>query len=106
MLRFLRNDPRNKNFKGRLQVIDKFAYTISTRQVRVPDSEIVNLSNWKYIYLTERECFNLIGFDDEDFDKLGAIYPQKKEKLSSILFKRVGNSMVVSCDWIYMYLDL
>ena|GEM_PF-7112241 len=30
MLRFLRNDPRNKNFKGRLQVIDKFAYTIST----------------------------------------------------------------------------
>lgn len=38
MLRFLRNDPKNKNFKGRLMIIDKFAYTISTKQVRVPNS--------------------------------------------------------------------
>lgn len=96
MLRFLRNDPQNKNFKGRLQVIDKFAYTISTRQVRVPNSGIVDLGNGKYRYLTERECFRLMGFDDEDFDKLRTIYPQKKGKMSSILYKHAGNSIVVN----------
>ncbi len=96
MLRFLRNDPKNKNFKGRLMIIDKFAYTISTKQVRVPNSGVIDLGNGKYRYLTERECFRLMGFDDEDFDKLRAIYPQRKGKLSSILYKQAGNSIVVN----------
>lgn len=37
-----------------------------------------------------------MGFDDEDFDKLRAIYPQRKGKLSSILYKQAGNSIVVN----------
>lgn len=96
MLRFLRNGPKNKNFKGRLMIIDKFAYTISTKQVRVPNSGVIDLGNGKYRYLTERECFRLMGFDDEDFDKLRTIYPQRKGKLSSILYKQAGNSIVVN----------
>ena len=96
MLRHIRGNPKNNNFRGRLKVIDKFAYTISTKQVRIPNSGIIDLSNGKYRYLTERECFRLMGFDDEDFNRLKAIYPGRKGKLSSILYKQAGNSIVVN----------
>lgn len=96
MLRYIRGKPKNNNFRGRLKVIDKFAYTISTKQVRIPNSGIIDLGNGKYRYLTERECFRLMGFDDEDFNKLKAIYPGRKGKLSSILYKQAGNSIVVN----------
>ena len=96
MLRYIRGKPKNNNFRGRLKVIDKFAYTISTKQVRIPNSGIIDLSNGKYRYLTERECFRLMGFDDENFNRLKAIYPGRKGKLSSILYKQAGNSIVVN----------
>ena len=96
MLSHIRGDPKNNHFKGRLKVIDKFAYTISTKQVRIPNSGIIDLGNGKYRYLTERECFRLMGFNDEDFNKLKAIYPGRKGKLSSILYKQAGNSIVVN----------
>ena len=64
--------------------------------MRIPNSEIIDLSNGKYRYLTERECFRLMGFDDKDFNKLKAIYPGRKGKLSSILYKQAGNSIVVN----------
>lgn len=96
MLRYIRGEPKNNNFRGRLKVIDKFAYTISTKQVRIPNSGIIDLGNGKYRYLTERECFRLMGFDDEDFNKLKSIYPGRKGKLSSILYKQAGNSIVVN----------
>lgn len=81
MLSHIRGDPKNNHFKGRLKVIDKFAYTISTKQVRIPNSGIIDIGNDKYRYLTERECFRLMGFDDEDFNKLKAIYPKKKREI-------------------------
>ena len=85
ILRYIRGEPKNNNFRGRLKVIDKFAYTISTKQVRIPNSGIIDLCNGKYRYLTERECFRLMG-----------IYPGRKGKLSSILYKQAGNSIVVN----------
>lgn len=96
MLRYLSGNPKNKNFKGRLKIIDKYAYTISTKQVRVPNSGLVDIGNSKYRYLTERECLRLMGFDDEDFDKIRAIYPKRSGKTSSILYKQAGNSIVVN----------
>lgn len=95
MLSHIRGDPKNNHFKGRLKVIDKFAYTISTKQARIPNSGIIDIGNGKYRYLTERECFRLMGFDDEDFDTLRAIYKQRKGTTSSILYKQAGNSIVV-----------
>ena len=95
MLKYIKGEPKNNNFKGRLKVIDTFAYTISTKQVRIPNSGIIDLGNNKYHYLTERECFRLMGFDDEDFDKLRNIYKQRKGTTSSILYKQAGNSIVV-----------
>ena len=96
MLRYLSGNPKNKNFKGRLKIIDKYAYTISTKQVRVPNSGLVDIGNGKYRYLTERECLRLMGFDDEDFDNIRAIYSKRPGKTSSILYKQAGNSIVVN----------
>lgn len=96
MLRYLSGNPKNKNFKGRLKVIEKYAYTISTKQVRVPNSGLVDIGNSNYRYLTERECLRLMGFDDEDFDKTRAIYQKRPGKTSSILYKQAGNSIVVN----------
>lgn len=39
-------------------------------------------------YLTEKECFRLMGFDDIDFEKI-------KDTKSSYLYKKAGNSIVV-----------
>ena len=95
MLKHIQGIPKNNHFKGRLKVIDTFAYTISTKQVRIPNSGIIDLGNNKYRYLTERECFRLMGFDDEVFNKLRSIYKQRKGTTSSILYKQAGNSIVV-----------
>ena len=96
MLCYLRGQPKNKNFKGKLNVIDKYAYTITTKQVRIPNSGIVDLKNGKYRYLTEKECFRLMGFDEEDFEKLRTVFPERKGMTSSILYKQAGNSIVVN----------
>ncbi|QWQ39563.1 DNA (cytosine-5-)-methyltransferase [Gemella sp. zg-570] len=95
MLKYIQDDKSNKKFKGRLNIVQEFCYTISTKQMRIPNAGIVDLKNGKYRYLTERECFRLMGFSDDDFNKLREIYPEKENKTSSILYKQAGNSIVV-----------
>lgn len=36
-----------------------------------------------------------MGFDDDDFNKLKAIYPDQPNKTNSALYKQAGNSIVV-----------
>lgn len=95
MLEVLNYEPSSKKFKGKLKILKDHAYTISTKQVRVPNAGIIDIGCGKYRYLTERECFRLMGFDDEDFYILRSIYPQRKGTTSSILYKQAGNSIVV-----------
>lgn len=49
--------------------------------------------------LTPRECWRLMGFSDEDFDKaskaLNDTFYNGKDKSSSQLYKQAGNSIVV-----------
>lgn len=94
MLKFL-NKGIDNSFKGRLKVIKDFSYTISTKQMRVPNSGIIDIGNGKYRYLTERECLRLMGFDDCDIDKLEEVHPRRKNCTSSKLYKQAGNSIVV-----------
>jgi len=94
MLKFL-NKSIDNSFRGRLKVIKDFSYTISTKQMRVPNSGIIDIGNGKYRYLTERECLRLMGFDDCDIDKLEKVHPRRKNCTSSKLYKQVGNSIVV-----------
>ena len=94
MLKFL-NKGIDNSFRGRLKVIKDFSYTISTKQMRVPNSGIIDIGNGKYRYLTERECLRLMGFDDCDIDKLEEVHARRKNCTSSKLYKQAGNSIVV-----------
>lgn len=94
MLKFL-NKGIDNSFRGRLKVIKDFSYTISTKQMRVPNSGIIDIGNGQYRYLTERECLRLMGFDDSDIDKLEEVHPRRKNCTSSKLYKQAGNSIVV-----------
>lgn len=52
---------------------------------------ICDTSNLKIRKLTPRECWRLMGFSDEDFDKV-------KDYISDTqLYKQAGNSIVVNC---------
>ncbi|MFY0744780.1 DNA cytosine methyltransferase [Solibacillus silvestris] len=89
--------PGNKptgSFKRLLDQIDSFAYTITTRQDRCPNSGVIRLENNKYRYLTERECWRLMGFDDEDFDAALKEHPATSG-MNRTLYHQSGNSIVV-----------
>lgn len=89
--------PGNKptgNFKRLLDQIDDFAYTITTRQDRCPNSGVIHLKDNKYRYLTERECWRLMGFDDEDFDAALKEHPTTSG-MNRTLYHQSGNSIVV-----------
>lgn len=83
-------------FSTTVRIIKDHVHTISTEQQRIPNSGFISLGNGRFRYLTERECFRLMGFLDEDFDKLEELYFNKKGEKSSILYKQAGNSIVVN----------
>lgn len=79
-----------------LDVIDTFCWTISTRQDRCPNAGIIPNGNSTYRYLTERECWRLMGFEDSDFENVLREYPMKPGKRNATLYKLAGNSIVVN----------
>lgn len=78
----------------RTTVISDYAYTVTTRQDRTP-AQVVALGGGRYRYLTERECWRLQGFDDEDFNAALAVHPTKG-RMNRTLYKQAGNSMPVN----------
>jgi DNA (cytosine-5)-methyltransferase 1 len=50
----------------------------------------VNMNNLKIRKLTPKECWRLMGFDDEDFEKAS------KVNSNTQLYKQAGNSIVVN----------
>ena len=48
------------------------------------------MENIRIRKLTPRECWRLMGFDDEDFDKARAVNSDTQ------LYKQAGNSIVVN----------
>lgn len=75
------------------QVVDH-VWTISLKQVRAPNAGIVRLPGDKWRYLTERECWRLMGFDDEDFEKALSVNPNRTP-LNHPIYSQAGNSIVV-----------
>lgn len=89
--------PGNKptgNFKRLLDRIEDFTYTITTRQDRCPNSGVLHLGGDKWRYLTERECWRLMGFDDEDFEAALLEHPTTSG-MNRTLYHQAGNSIVV-----------
>ena len=96
MLKVINNEVDRYAFKGRVPIIDEYCYTITTKQMRCPNSGVIRLEDGRYRYLTERECWRLQGFDDADFNKALLQNPSKPNCLNGSLYKQAGNSMLVN----------
>lgn len=94
MLKFLNKEYKG-SFCGRLKVIDDYCQTILTKQMRCPNAGVIDLHDGRYRYLTERECWRLMGFNDEDYENALKANPGKKGKMNGALYKQAGNSMPV-----------
>lgn len=87
---------KDVSFGGRVQVIKDYCTTITTKQMRCPNSGVLDLGDGSYRYLTERECWRLQGFNDEDFEAALKVHPGKDGKLNGALYKQAGNSIPVT----------
>lgn len=83
------------SFKGHVPVIEDFAYTITTKQVRSPNSGILKIGD-KYRYLTEHECWRLQGYSDDDYFNALSAHPGRPGKMNSALYHQAGNSIPVT----------
>lgn len=77
----------------RATIIKDYTYTITTRQDRTP-AQVIYCGNGRYRYLTERECWRLQGYTDEDFEKAKAVQ-KKKGRYYTDLYRQAGNSIAV-----------
>lgn len=96
MIRRLPDKPKVATFGGRmLDEVKDYAYTITTKQMRVPNSGVIKVNDDKWRYLTERECWRLMGFDDDDFNAALEEHPPRGDYLNGTLYHQAGNSIVV-----------
>lgn len=86
---------KDGSFGGRVEVIKDYCNTITTKQMRCPNSGVIDLGNGQYRYLTERECWRLQGYSDADFESALEEHPGIKGKLNGTLYKQAGNSIPV-----------
>lgn len=76
-------------FSGRLKPIENYCWTITTKQLRCPNSGIVPIGNGQYRLLTPKECWLLQGYTEEDFDNASKVNGKTN------LYKQAGNSIPV-----------
>lgn len=86
-------DINGKSVK-RLSIINDYAYTITCKPMRTP-AQGIDLGNGKYRYLTEKECWRLQGYSDEDFQAALEVHPTRANSLNGALYKQAGNSIPV-----------
>lgn len=78
----------------RATVIKDFAFTITTRQDRTP-AQVIDCGNGRYRYLTERECWRLMGYTDEEFEAARSVH-KRRGRYYTPLYKQAGNSIPVT----------
>lgn len=76
-------------FKGRLKPIKDYCWTITTKQLRCPNSGIVPIGNGRYRLLTPKECWLLQGYKEADFEAAASVNGKTN------LYKQAGNSIPV-----------
>lgn len=72
----------------RATVIKDFCYTITERPDRCPAS-ILDIGNGRYRFLTDKECWRLQGYSDNDFVNASKVNSKRS------LYKQAGNSIPV-----------
>lgn len=78
----------------RATVIEDYANTITTRQDRTP-AQVIDLGGGKYRYLTELECWRLMGYTDDDYNAAASTCQVEPGKMNRTLYHQAGNSIVV-----------
>ncbi|URZ15310.1 DNA cytosine methyltransferase [Clostridium felsineum] len=86
---------KDGSFGGRVEIIKDHCTTITTKQMRCPNSGVIDLKDGRYRYLTERECWRLQGYSDMDFFNALKVHPGKEGKLNGTLYKQAGNSIPI-----------
>lgn len=79
----------------RATVIGSYAGTITTRQDRTP-AQVIDLGGGKCRYLTELECWRLMGYSDDDFRAAEQACRVEEGKMNRTLYHQAGNSIVVT----------
>ncbi len=88
-------------FSGRLQVITDHCKTITTKQLRCPNSGIIDLGNGQYRLLTELECWRLQGYSDDDYYAVAnvngttALYAQAGNSIPVTIFESIFKQLIV-----------
>ena len=72
----------------RATVIKDYSYTITERQDRCP-AQVIDLENGQYRFLTEKECWRLQGYSDEDFNSAAKVNTRRT------LYRQAGNSIPI-----------
>lgn len=94
------NTPSRRKMQKENDDLDKInvVRTITTKQDRHPNAgmkkhNLKNIDKNKFMYrfLTPRECYMLMGFTNEDFDKVKTLNLRKEK-----LYQQAGNSIVVN----------
>lgn len=80
---------------SRVDIIEDYCYTIRTRQDQAPNAGVIPIGNGKYRFLTERECWRLLGYSDEDFEAAEEVNPAKEGCMNRALYHQAGNSIAV-----------
>ncbi len=73
----------------RATIIKDFCYTITERQDRCP-AQVIDLGNGAYRYLTDKECWLLQGYSEEDYINAAKVNSKRA------LYKQAGNSIPVT----------
>lgn len=85
-----------KQIGDKIKIINNYCWTITTKQMRSPNSGVVDLKDGRYRYLTEKECWLLQGFSEDDFMKAKKVNNYRDKYLCSSLYKQAGNSISVN----------
>ncbi|WP_431030100.1 DNA cytosine methyltransferase [Lysinibacillus sp. LZ02] len=85
----------NKSKFNYIPTVTDFIYTLTERPDRCPGPGVIQTSDGRYRYPTEREYWRLMGFDDEDFDRMLKEFPPKPHQRSATLYALAANSIVV-----------
>ena len=82
-------DDTNCEFNPTPKIYTEYAPTLRASRYGLKAKECDEMNNLKIRKLTPKECWRLMGFDDEDFYKAEAV------NSNSQLYKQAGNSIVV-----------
>ena len=82
-------DDTNLGFNPTPKIYTEYAPTLRAGRYGLKVKECDEMNNLKIRKLTPKECYRLMGFDDEDFYKAEAVNSNAQ------LYKQSGNSIVV-----------